>query len=467
MNIHLLALTGIAIASVSQLHGETGHRKALVIGNNNYLHANVLLNATNDARDVANVLVTLGYSVTRALNVSRSRLNDTVTLFDQSLASGDMAVIYYSGHGFQVEGENYLVPIDFNATTAIAGQAQGYSLSKLFEQMTSRGAAIQIVILDACRDNPFFSSKSTQSGWAKVGAPGGTLIAYGTAPGSTASDNPNQPNGLYTKALLSHISSLLPIEAMLKEVGTDTILASFGAQVPWFASSISGEVYLNPKAENGGSSKGVLSMQDQLSSRSLTVAPQPDFGNHGILLSEGTLPAPDLKSADVLVQQGLLLVRQGDYSEAVRSLSAALALRPGFSIALRVLGLIFNLLGRTADSIAQFSRAISVDPTDHLAYYYRCSALTERDPLNAIRDCEASIGLAPTFLAAHLALANAMLTAGNTEAALREINVVLESVPESARAHALRGQIYEELGQHEDASKETNRAVRLAIALKP
>jgi tetratricopeptide (TPR) repeat protein len=142
----------------------------------------------------------------------------------------------------------------------------------------------------------------------------------------------------------------------------------------------------------------------------------------------------------------------------------ALAFRPGLSIALRTLGLIFNVLGRGADAIAQFTRAIEVDPGDHLAYYYRCSALTKEDPSDAIRDCEAAIGLSPKFIPAHVGLANALLAAGKTEYALREINTSLALAPESSRAHALRAEVFKELGQYEDAAKDVKAAVRLSVA---
>jgi tetratricopeptide (TPR) repeat protein len=468
MKQRLLIVPVLIAAAAFQLTAGTATRKALVIGNDAYLHANVLINSTNDARDISTALKALGYSVDLSLNATLAQLGQAVALFCQGLVSGDTAVVFYSGHGFQLNGDNYLVPTDFNFATATIGPEQAYPLAMMLQQITGRGATTQIVILDACRNNPFSVSKSTQAGWAEIGVPVGTLIAFGTAPGSTASDNPTEANGLFTKALLAHISSRLVIEEMLKLVAKDTIIASLGLQIPWIASSLTGIFSFNMEANSGALNPTSLSLTDQLSVPSAMAQAQPITSRDRGWGEAGIDPSPaDLKSAEILVNQGLLLARQGNYAEATRSLSAALALRPGFSIALRVLGLILSALGRGADSIAEFSRAIDVDPRDYLAYYYRCLATVKRDSSEAARDCEAAIGIAPKFVPAHVGLANALLATGKIDGALSEINNTLTLAPGSAQAHALRAKVFEYLGQHENANKDVAAAVRLSVAVQP
>jgi Flp pilus assembly protein TadD len=423
------------------------------------------LNARNDARDVASALTSFGYSVVLALDVNRDQLEQDLNLFAQSLSPGDAALVYYSGHGFQAEGENYLVPIDFTANTEAIGRQQGFSLSTLLQAIISRGSTVQIVILDACRDNPFFSSRSAKAGWADVGTATGTLIAFGTSPGSTSSDNPTGRNGLFTKQVLSYISSDLPVESLFKRVSKETIIASQGAQTPWIASSLVGDFYINGRSANSLKGPTTPSLDEQIAGSAPTLDTQSGRNLGSSKSYSGTVT--DLRSADILVNQGLLLAQQGDYEEAIRSLSASLVAHPSYSIALRVLGLILHLLGRGADAAAQFSRAINADPSDALAYTYRCAEMTNIDPTAAIRDCYAAIALTPQSLPAHLLLSNALIAAGRTATALREVNLTLTLAPDSARAYSLRARLNREIGKNDAADMDIKRAVGLSMIGKP
>ena len=425
----------ISLLMTVSLSARTNDRKALVIGNDSYSHTHALLNARNDARDMADALSSFGYSVNLSLDATRQELDQAITLFTQNLSPGDVALVYYSGHGFQAEGDNYLVPVDFTATTESLGQQQGVSISSVLRAISSRGTSLQVIILDACRNNPFFSSRSASSGWAEMGNATGTLIAFGTSPGSTASDISSGRNGLFTKALLAHISSSLPIESVLKQARKDTILASQGAQTPWMASSLVGNFQINGLSENPAAGSQDLSLSDQLaSSPPASTSGNRALGQSYVSASAGDQNISDLKSAAILAKQGMLLAQEGNYDEAIRSLSAALVAHPGYSVALRVLGLILHLLGRGADAAAQFTRAIDADPDDALAYAYRCAENSKTDPLSAIRDCRSSITLAPQSIPARLLLTNALLEKGQTAAALREINSALTLDPESAQS---------------------------------
>lgn len=461
MNRLIILFATIILTSVP-LFCKNNERHALVIGNDSYVHAHALLNARNDAKDVADAFKTLGYSVMIALDANRERLDQAITLFAQSLNPGDIAVIYYSGHGFQAEGDNYLVPIDFAADTEAAGRQQSRSLSSVLQSVSSRGTRIQVVLLDACRDNPFFPTRSAIAGWAQMGAAAGTVIAFGTSPGSTASDNPTGRNGLFTKQLLSRISSAEPIEDLLKQVAKDTIVESLGAQRPWIASSLIGDFFINPQYEHSKIPQSELSLRDQLAT---PVDAIKLVDPRSILFPRSTTNQNpvDLKSAEILTKQGILLAQHGNYEEAVRSLSAALALHPGYSIPLRLLGLIFHLLGRGSEAAAQFSRAIGANPVDYLAYTYRCAELTSGDPTAAVRDCYAATAIAPQSLPAHILLSNALLSVGKTDAALREIATALTLDPNSAQSYAVRARIYRTLGQNQAADRDINSAVRLTM----
>jgi Tfp pilus assembly protein PilF len=313
---------------------------------------------------------------------------------------------------------------------------------------------MQILILDSCRNNPFADSRSTVGGWAAIPSTAGTLVIFGTGPGSTASDNKGERNGLFTKWLLSHISEPAPVENVLKEVIRDTINASAGAQTPWWVSCLNGDFSLNPNVDTGQIPVSVpsSSVSSKGETRGLTAGPA---------LQGSDVGAADARSADILVSQGLQLAENGDYSEAIRSLSAALIKHPGYSVLLRVLGLILHFAGRTAEAAAQFSRAIDADPADPLAYMYSCVESTNSNPSQAITDCVRAVSINPRLGAGHLALANAYLAAGRPMDAFREDTIALSLMPDSPNGYILRARIHGALGKSADAEKDVAIAIRM------
>jgi hypothetical protein len=137
----------------------------------------------------------LGFTVVQGNNVTLHQLSRLVDEFAGRLQSGDLAVFYYSGHGMQVDRENYLLPVDFEAAAEADVPYTAYSASRIRDKMERSGARLRVLILDACRDNPYKSSRGGASGLAPMGATAeGTLIAFATGDNNTASDNPGQRN---------------------------------------------------------------------------------------------------------------------------------------------------------------------------------------------------------------------------------------------------------------------------------
>ena len=429
-------------------------RQALIIGNDNY-PGNVLKNARNDANAIAEVLASLGYKTTLQLDADRKTMDDTITTFADGLNSGDIALVYYSGHGLQVDGENYLVPIDFHISTADDVPRQGYSLSAILQKLANRGARSQVIILDACRDNPFLRDRSLRNGWASPATPEGIFLAFGTAPGSTASDNPGAVNGLFTQALLRYLkSSDLEVEQLFAKVREDVARESNGLQVPWVASGLIGTLHLIPQLDS-------TPVQGTPSIRTGLVSPNLPGPRSVVTKREGQ---PNNASVNTLVQQGLLLVEQQNYQEAVRSLSAALAIDPHCSIALRVIALIFHILGRSTDAMSEIDQALLADPGDPLPYYYRCLIALPNDPASAIRDCEAAVGLQPSFAPAHIELSNALLMLGQTGKAYTEAKTAILLDPNSALAYSMLGKVEASLGNYPAAQQDYAVAVRLSTS---
>lgn len=223
-------------------------RVALVIGNSNYASA-PLKNPVNDANVVAATLRELGFDVIARTDVDLRAMQQAVREFSRKIKNGAVGLFYYAGHGMQTGGRNFLIPIGAQIEAEGDLVLEGLDLNSILEQMGMAQNRLNIVILDACRNNPFTRSfRSGSQGLAQVNAPAGTFIAYATAPGQTASDGKGQ-NGLYTQELLANMRTPgLPIEEVFKRVRVGVKQQSGGVQVPWDASSLEGSFFFVPGA---------------------------------------------------------------------------------------------------------------------------------------------------------------------------------------------------------------------------
>lgn len=214
-------------------------RLALVIGNNNYAKA-PLRNAVPDATDVSSALREVGFDVTTALDTTLADFERVVETFVSRLQRGDIALFFYSGHGIQINGDNYLIPVDFNGVDEADAKAKSYSATRLQEKLEAR-SRIRLMILDACRDNPFKTSRSGAGGLAGMQGQG-SLIAFATAAGSTASDNPRGKNGLFTEHLLDVLRQPgLSSRDVFFRVRERVHDASGGRQFPWVSDGLIGD----------------------------------------------------------------------------------------------------------------------------------------------------------------------------------------------------------------------------------
>jgi hypothetical protein len=221
-------------------------RVALVIGNGAYTSAPPLKNPPNDARDMAATLKTLGFDVTSGINVSQKDMKRLIREFGLKLKTGGSGLFYYAGHGVQSKGRNYLIPVDANIQSEAEVEDSGVDAALVLNFMDDAQNGLNIVILDACRNNPFARSfRSATDGLAQVDAPTGTLIAYATAPGRVASDGAAQ-NGLYTGELLKQMQVPgLSITDMFMRVRAEVMKQTGSKQVPWEASSLVGSFYFS------------------------------------------------------------------------------------------------------------------------------------------------------------------------------------------------------------------------------
>ncbi len=226
-------------------------RLALVVGNSAYEHTSPLRNPANDARAMATALEQLGFAVTQLVDARQREMEVQIERFGQQLRQQKgVGLFYFAGHGIQVGGENFLLPVEIAPKTEADIKYDAVPVGKLLGQMEAAGNGMNLVILDACRNNPFKRSfRSAQRGLAQVVAPTGTFISYATAPGSIAADG-DGGNGLFTEKLLQHLQTPgLKLEEVFKRVRIEVQRDSNNQQVPWDSSSLTGDFFFRPRPE--------------------------------------------------------------------------------------------------------------------------------------------------------------------------------------------------------------------------
>jgi hypothetical protein len=230
---------------------KTGERRtALVIGNSTY-DKMPLKNPINDAVSVANTLTELGFDVKLVTDADQNTIKNVIRQFGQKLKDTQgIGMFYYAGHGIQANGNNYIIPVNANIEKDLDVETEGVDIGRIFVEMDYAQNPMNIVILDACRDNPFeskFKSRAANGLAAINRAPSGTFIAYSTSPGNVALDGIGD-NGLYTQEFLKAIKEPnLRLEDVFKMVRSNVRKLSNNQQIPWENSSIEGDFYFMPK----------------------------------------------------------------------------------------------------------------------------------------------------------------------------------------------------------------------------
>lgn len=222
-------------------------RVALIIGNATY-KINPLKNPVNDSNDIASSLRSIGFDVIEVNNATLVQMREATRKFGDKLSNSDVGLVYYSGHGVEVKGKNYLIPVNADIKREYEVVDQAFDASQFLEMMDNiRGPnnkRVNILIVDACRNNELQRSwRSTNNGLARMNAPGGTFISFATAPGSVAADGLGR-NSPYTKYLLQALKQPnMPIEQVFKVVRRNVMDETNGEQIPWENSSLIGDFF--------------------------------------------------------------------------------------------------------------------------------------------------------------------------------------------------------------------------------
>src|SRR5215831_370604 len=348
--IVVFAFAGIA----TDVHAD--QRVALVIGNSAYQHTPRLENPKNDATDMAAVLKQLGFQVIDGFDLDKTAFERKVRDFSVALRTAEVGLFFYAGHGLQVAGQNYLVPVDAKAETADALDWEMVRLD-LVQRTMERATTTNIIFLDACRNNPLARNLAramgTRSadigrGLAPVESGVGTLISFSTQPGNVALDGKGR-NSPFAGALVKHIAaSNNDLNGLLIDVRKDVLEETQNAQVPWDHSSLTGHFYFNPAARPTPPAAG-------------TARPPQDDENDRQMRAQSA----------ALVSQGDISAGNRDYDRAIAEYSEAIRLDPKNPNAFSNRGNAYGNKGDYDRALSDYNEAIRLDPQFAIAFNNR------------------------------------------------------------------------------------------------
>lgn len=247
----------------------TQQRAALIIGNANYTGPNTteLRNPVKDASTIAKKLKRYGFALTHISDGTFADMRAALSTFQGAIEPGGVALVFFAGHGVQIDGENFLFACDTDASGENQAKFSSLSLNQVIDALDRSKADTNIIILDACRENPFEAAwhrSGATRGLASVFAPRGTIIAFATSPGQVALDG-RSGNGVYTGALLQHIDTPdCPIETVFKRVRNAVAAETAGKQITWEHTSLAGDFYFNTSAGTFVTAYNASSLADSL-----------------------------------------------------------------------------------------------------------------------------------------------------------------------------------------------------------
>jgi tetratricopeptide (TPR) repeat protein len=429
--IALTSLAGLCcLWSISEAAGQTTpaavsdsgaikRRMALVIGNAAYKRQ-PLVNPIHDAQDMKTALERVGFTVTYGADLSHQKMESQIASFTKSLRSGDLALFYYSGHGMQIDGENLLVPVDFVLESEAASKEHCSRFNSVQRQLEQSGAALSVLVMDACRTNPFHRTRDWGRGLAPAEASLGTYLAFAASPGQAADDNPEERNGLFTKYLLESLQQPPPLSQIFRRVRDAVHIASNRAQTPFVQDQMIG---------------------DFLFTRTPSPAPasNPQKG--------GATPV-----ATSRLQEAMKLYHQGNCLEAARLFDLVVRANPENAQAQSAAGVAYACQKLYTQAIPRYSMAIQIDPTLAAAYHNRGVAymITSSYQL-AVEDFDWAVQEEPTNSQNYTRLGEAHFRLRQYEDALKDFNQAIALNSSDAEAFHGLGQVLQRQGKYIDA----------------
>jgi tetratricopeptide (TPR) repeat protein len=502
------------LLSSTHLYANQESRLALLIGNSNYKYAGKLDNPINDVRAIKRVLEKLGFTVLKYEDCSQNTMKRAIDKFGRELKTRDVGLFFYAGHGVQVDGYNYLLPINAKLENENDAEYDCVRAGRILAKMESAGSKTNIVILDACRANPFeraWRRGEKGSGLAFMNAPSGSLIAYSTAPGQTALDGRGK-NSPYTRALLQHINKPnITIIQMFQRVRSTVMKQSNKKQIPWESTSLRGDFYfrgdtginvVNKEKEKPSIIKTdktrlfVDTEPEDARVRIVNIKPrfyqgiELELGQYLIeaskngyktktilskLLTDGTktiyiqlepiaksYSSSDFADAEKLYKRGNLYSNLKQYTKAIQDYTQAIDLDPNYTFCYRIRGDAYYELKQYTKAIQDYTRSIDLNPYDTVAYYSRGSAYEElNEYTKAIQDCTKVIDFRPNWGYAYSKRGETHSGFKQYTKAIQDYTQAIDLDPKYATAYNNRAIAYLALKQYRKAIQDYTKALFL------
>ncbi len=252
LNLMKSAILAVSLASFGVVaQAPLDVRVALIIGNAAYVNVPALANSTNDAKSIANIMKKLGFKVFDVIDGDKASMERAIDqMKDQLKGRQAVAMLYYAGHGLQLDWHNYMVPVDAKLNSSADVPKQTIDIERVITSFKNASTRMNIIVLDACRDNPF-ADKASGKGLAQLDAPPGTFISFATSPGNVAEDgDASSGNGLFTQFLIKELQKPATIENVFKRVRLQVRQKSQGRQIPWESTSLEDDFAFNDGAKH-------------------------------------------------------------------------------------------------------------------------------------------------------------------------------------------------------------------------
>jgi len=450
---------GITITTNQSQSQQKQRRTALVIGNASY-QDNPLKNSINDAEAMANALKDVGFDVILLENADLKQIENAIDTFHHQLKAGGVGLFYYAGHGIQVDGENYLIPVNAKLDVAEDVRYEAIPVGKVLARMEDAANQMNIVILDACRNNPFARKwRSSQRGLAPIQSARGALIAFATEPGGVAADGEGE-NGLYTSFLLKHLKTPnLDVELMFKRVREDLVQATQNKQVPWEYSSLVGDFSFNPVTV-------AQSSQPNSTTAETYFKQGEDYRNNNqydkALAAYTKAIEVNPQYAEAYKNRGIVYLYLKEYDKAMADNNKAIEVNPQYSNAYNNRGIVYRILKEYDKAMADYNKAIEINPQLFQAYHNRGNVyrdLKEYD--KAMADYNKTIEINPQNADAYLDRGGVYHNLKEYDKAIAEYNKAIEINPQVAKAYLARGLVYHNLKEYDKAIKDYNKALEI------